>query len=215
MTTPTRLEARVPARRLPVPARLRPGDTAAGYIARLAAANHLPLAHLRSYLRPPGRFSTIVDLDRLAAISGHEPQALLRAFAAPRCLHCGSVLPRRGRKQSAPWCSSDCRQAAATARRAKPWTATWSLGRCTTCSAQMTRPYWESFCCWECRMADPTGPERCRRCGTQIERPAVGRPPLWCSARCRRAGYDARRRKASANRHRDWHLVTTHPAPTP
>lgn len=215
----TRLETGAGAqpRRLPIPTRLRPGDTAAEYVTRLAAANHLPLAYLRGYLRPSGRFSTTVDLERLAAISGYDPEVLLRAFTAPRCLNCGAVLPGRKREGSVTWCSATCRQAAADSRRPKPWAeqTTWSTSRCATCFAEMIRPYWEPFCSAQCRKAAPAGESRCRKCGGQIERPAVGRPAIWCSPRCRRAGYESRRRGRTTNRHRDWHLVITRTSPTP
>ncbi len=33
----------------------------------------------------------------------------------------------------------------------------------------------------------------CPRCGAELARKPVGRPPIWCSKRCRTADSDARR----------------------
>jgi hypothetical protein len=67
-------------RPLPLPFRPRPrgGETADDYVRRLAAANHLPVSYLRRYL---GRRSYgPVDPVRLAAVTGRELSAILRAL---------------------------------------------------------------------------------------------------------------------------------------
>lgn len=177
---------------LPRRTRLRPGDTIAGFVERLAAANHLPEPYLRGYLRPPGGYSNAVNLERLATLSGHDPNVLTRVFTAPRCRHCAIVLPARAKKNNSPWCSARCRKAA-TALRQNP--RTWSVGV-------------ESIY--------PDDQAACPLCGQPIERPRTGRPPRWCSATCRKAAYDDRYRgERTRHRHRDWQLVTTRTPPTP
>ena len=36
----------------------------------------------------------------------------------------------------------------------------------------------------------------CPRCGKDVQRRSVGRPPIWCSQACRRAAYEERRAAA-------------------
>lgn len=193
-TRPGRIEAdaRPQPSRLPISTRPRPGDTVAGYIARLAAANHLALSYLRGYLRPTGGYSNAVDLERLAALSGHDPGVLTKVFTSPRCLHCASVLPTDAKKTSGSWCSARCRQAA-TALRQNP--RSWNIDTGNTGSGDQAA---------------------CPRCGQPIERSRTGRAPRWCSATCRKAAYDDRyRNERTRRRHRDWHLVSTRTQPAP
>ena len=37
----------------------------------------------------------------------------------------------------------------------------------------------------------------CPRCGSPLKRKGAGRPPVWCSQRCRRAAYEERRAAAA------------------
>lgn len=37
----------------------------------------------------------------------------------------------------------------------------------------------------------------CPRCGSPLKRRSTGRPPIWCSQRCRRAAYEERRAAAT------------------
>lgn len=37
----------------------------------------------------------------------------------------------------------------------------------------------------------------CPRCGSPLKRRDTGRPPVWCSQRCRRAAYEERRAAAA------------------
>ena len=76
---------------LPVRPRPRQGETADSYLRRLAAANHLRFSYLRLYLALRRGSYDRVDPVRLAALSGRELDAILRAFpelalapAAPR-----------------------------------------------------------------------------------------------------------------------------------
>jgi hypothetical protein len=65
---------------LPVRPRPRRGETADSYLRRLAAANHLRFTYLRRYLaRPQGSYGPI-DPGRLAALTGRELPAILRAL---------------------------------------------------------------------------------------------------------------------------------------
>jgi len=173
-------------RPLPRPTKLRPGDTIAGFIERLATANHLPEPYLRGYLRPSGGYNNAVNLEHLAALSGYDPSVLTRVFTAPRCLHCANVLPTRAKKTSNPWCSARCRQAAAALRQ-NP--RAWNIGTGSI---------------------DLSDQAACPQCGQPIMRSRTGRPPRWCSATCRKAAYDDRYRgERTRHRHRDWQLVTT------
>lgn len=36
----------------------------------------------------------------------------------------------------------------------------------------------------------------CPRCGREVQRKPIGRPPIWCSQACRRAAYEERRAAA-------------------
>jgi hypothetical protein len=179
------------ARPLPRRVKLRPGDTIAGFIERLAAANHLPEPYLRGYLRPAGGYNNAVSLDRLAALGGRDPEVLTRVFTAPRCLHCASVLSIGRRGSGSLWCSARCRQTA-TALRRNP--RSWNV---------------------EGGSREPGNQTACSRCGQPMEWSRTGRPPRWCSATCRKAAYDDRNRDERArHRHRDWQLVTTRTPPT-
>jgi TniQ len=66
----------------PLPVRPRPhrDETADSYLRRLAAANHLRFSYLRQYLATPKGSYGPVDPGRLAALTGREPHAILRAF---------------------------------------------------------------------------------------------------------------------------------------
>jgi hypothetical protein len=68
----------VPA--LPVRPRPRPGETADSYLRRLATANHLRFSYLRRYLSRPAGSYCPVDPGRLAALTGRELPAILRAL---------------------------------------------------------------------------------------------------------------------------------------
>jgi hypothetical protein len=65
---------------LPVRPRPRQGETADSYLRRLSAANHLRFSYLRLYLAVRRGSYDRVDPVRLAALSGREPDAILRAF---------------------------------------------------------------------------------------------------------------------------------------
>jgi hypothetical protein len=65
---------------LPVRPRPRHGETADSYLRRLAAANHLRFSYLRRYVATRRGSYDPVDPARLAALSGREPHAILRAF---------------------------------------------------------------------------------------------------------------------------------------
>jgi hypothetical protein len=43
----------------------------------------------------------------------------------------------------------------------------------------------------------PAPDGKCPRCDDALPEPATGRPPKWCSQRCRRAAYEERRAAAS------------------
>jgi transposase len=74
--------ARKPEAPLPLPVRPRPrqDETADSYVRRLAAANHLRFSYLRRYLATPRGSFGPVDPGLLAALTGRNPHAILRAF---------------------------------------------------------------------------------------------------------------------------------------
>jgi hypothetical protein len=105
-------------RPLPVSVPLVRAETIDSYLARLASANHLPLTDFRAHLGLPPTRNGRVDLNRLSAMTGHEPDRLsdLVVGAGP--------WPARARMPPLPASRSACRRC--TAARGSHKTCTGS-----------------------------------------------------------------------------------------
>nr|WP_253195609.1 TniB family NTP-binding protein [Streptomyces sp. JHA26] len=152
----------IPPPRLPIYVRPADDDTVDSYIQRLAHANHLPPADLRSHLCAVGSAGPPL-VEKPAAVTGRPLTDLQRALIDTRCGNCFQPLhSRRVKGRPARWCSDRC---PLTARRKRVPLSRQGARRPTAHRAP------------------------CARCGTVVER---NRPFRWCSEPCRQASYEAR-----------------------
>jgi hypothetical protein len=122
---------------LPIQVRPVAGEGFTSFIERLAAANHLKAGHLRTYLCGPPLHRGHPRWERLAAVTGREPQVLREILENTRCTECGGLLPitpvgspRRQR------CSQACRQKSYRKRHPKP--RKQRAVACTGCGQHLT-----------------------------------------------------------------------------
>lgn len=80
---------------MPLPIQIRPvaGEGAKSFIKRLATANHLKAAALRSFLCEPPMHQGSPQWRRLAAVTRREPSLLQEILENTRCAECGALLP--------------------------------------------------------------------------------------------------------------------------
>ncbi|MFJ7261374.1 TniQ family protein [Streptomyces globosus] len=153
------------------------GEGISSFIERLAAANHLNVRLLRTYLRdPPSSQRGSPSWERLATATGREPSTLREILENTQCIECGAFLPpapaRGGPRQQ---CSAACRQRSYRKRSRKPP----QQREAHTAPAPVPAP------------APAPAPARsCDACGTRLER---GSRKRWCSRRCKSWAYTRRR----------------------
>lgn len=99
-----------PVARLPFQIRPIAGEGGPSFITRLAHANQLPPAYLRKFLAKPPLHRGTPSWDRLAAVTGRDPDFLRTTLETRQCRECGIDLPPSsafGRR--AFLCSARCR----------------------------------------------------------------------------------------------------------
>lgn len=95
-----------------LPFQIRPiaGEGGRSFIARLAQANHLPPAYLRKFLVEPPWGPGPLSWNRLAEVSGRDPQLLRKILDTAKCKECGTSIPPKAPFGRPPFlCSSRCR----------------------------------------------------------------------------------------------------------
>lgn len=201
-----------PPPRLPIYVRPADNDTLGSYIRRLAHANHLPPADLRSHLCAAGS-SGPPHIEKLAAVTGRRLADLQQALSDTRCGICYQPLrPRTDKGRPARWCSDRCRVIAR--RKRVPLSLQGArrhalhIAPCAHCGAvvQRSRPF--RWCCEPCRHAsyeERRAESKCGQCGRQLQ-PETGsshggrHAPKWCSGICGAAAYRERLRARPVSR---------------
>jgi len=203
----------IPPPRLPIYVRPADGDTLDSYIRRLADANHLPPADLRSHLCAAGSAGP-PRVEKLAAVTGRPLADLQRALTDTRCGMCYQPLRFRTVKgRPAQWCSDHCRMIAH--RKRVPLSLQGALRHtlhaapCAHCGTvvQRNRPF--RWCSEPCRQASYEvrwTEGQCGQCGRQLQQKTGrshegGHQPTWCSRVCRAAAHRERLRARSDSRH--------------
>lgn len=202
----------IPPPRLPIYVRPADDDTVSSYIRRLAHANHLPPAELRSHLCAAGSAGP-PHIEKLAAATGRSVADLQRALTDTRCGICYQPLrPRTVTGRPARWCSDHCRVIAR--RKRIPLSLQGArrhalhIAPCVHCGTvvQRNRPF--RWCCEPCRQAsyeERWAKSKCGQCGRQLQQKTGpshrGRhAPLWCSTICRAGASRERLRARPASR---------------
>jgi len=192
--------------RLPIYVRPHDGDTLDSYIRRLAHANHIPPADLRSRLCAVGSAGP-PRIEKLAAVTGRPLYDLQRALTDTRCgICCQPLRSLTVKGRPARWCSDHCRVIGR--RKRIPLSLRGALRHalhiapCAHCGTvvERNRPFrWCSEPCRQTAFGIRWAKGQCGQCGRNVQQKASssyrsGHQPTWCSRICRAAAHRERLR---------------------
>lgn len=191
-----------PPTRLPIQVRPVAGERATSFIARLAAANHLKVDHLRTFLCEPPLHRGHPSWSRLAAVAGRDPDALREILDRTQCAECRKDMLHQGRNTQRQTCSQACRQKAYRRRHPKPQKQ--QAVTCPSCGKKLivaVHGETRRWCSASCRQEGYRQRQRehadalatqptCDECDTPL---GPGSRRRWCSKICSHRAYIRRR----------------------